>query len=100
MRLFRIAISVAMAFCLLPLAAVILSALIAGYAGCQLDEGGAHPCVIGGHDYGETLVTMFVSGWFALITVPILMVLVPVWIARELLHRRKAGKAAASAKIA
>jgi hypothetical protein len=101
MPAFRLAMSAAITLCLLPAASAILSTLIAGYAGCQLDEGGAHPCLIAGRDYGETLVTMFVSGWFAFLTVPMATVLVPIWLAREVLHRRrKRAENAVNAKIA
>jgi len=86
MGAFRILISVAIALCLLPVASVVFSALTAGSAGCQLDEGNVHACVLGGHDYGDTLYVMFVSGWFALVTLPILLVMVPVWIVCEILH--------------
>lgn len=54
----------------LPLLLVLTASTIASSHGCQLDEGGAHPCVVGGTDLGETLNTLFVMGWFSLLTLP------------------------------
>ena len=55
---------------LAPLISVVIASAIAEAHGCTLNEGGAHPCVINGVDYGETLVTMFVLGWLMLVTIP------------------------------
>ena len=53
----------------------ILLALVGGYIAylndCHLDEGGAHPCVILGHDYGVTLNALAVMPWFEFIFFPI-----------------------------
>jgi hypothetical protein len=54
-----------------PLISVLISAGIAGALGCELNEGGAHPCPFMGVDLGETLVLMFVLGWFAFVTLPL-----------------------------
>jgi len=40
--------------------------LFANLNGCDLDEGGVHPCVVGGKDYGSILYDM---GMFFLLTV-------------------------------
>jgi hypothetical protein len=86
MRIFRLLTVVLALICLLPLASVALSSLIAGSAGCQLNEAGVHPCVINGRDYGEVVYAMFVSGWFALVTVPALVVIVLIWAVGEISH--------------
>ena len=67
---------------LLALAPVLSAFLASGIAdahGCALDEGGVHPCIIGGSDYGETLSFMFVLGWFGLITIPLCALGLVVW---------------------
>jgi hypothetical protein len=55
----------------LPVALAFLAAGIASAAGCVLHEGFANACVIGGTDWGETLYTLFVMGWLALMTLPL-----------------------------
>ncbi len=55
---------------LLPVALAFLAGGIASAAGCVLHEGFANPCMIGGTDWGETLYTLFVMGWLALVTLP------------------------------
>jgi hypothetical protein len=66
----------------LTVVAVILLAaaaplLIAGHAshfaeqhGCQLDEGGPHPCVVDGHDHGPELYRQFLTAWNSIYTLP------------------------------
>ena len=56
---------------LLPVAGVLVSTGIAGLAGCTLNEGGVHPCVILGLDLGPMLATLFVGGWFFFLTAPV-----------------------------
>lgn len=56
---------------LMAIAPVLLTFVAAGIAqaaGCQLDEGSAHKCIIAGQDYGETLYTMGVSFWIFILT--------------------------------
>lgn len=53
-----------------PILCVIISSGIALATGSQLDESGSHPCIICGVDVGGILVTMFVCGWFSLVTIP------------------------------
>lgn len=54
-----------------PLLMMFAAAWIASLAGCHLDEGSAHMCVILGSDRGEMLYTMFVSGWMTILTLPL-----------------------------
>lgn len=64
---------------LLPLLGILLTALVAGIAGCEVNEGGPTPCVVFGSDIGDMLSGMLTLGWFGLLTIPFLMVLVAVW---------------------
>ncbi len=84
----------ALAICLLPVAGVIVSTTVAELAGCRLDEAGSYPCVVLGHDVGGLLSALFVSGWFALLTLPmaglIVMVLGVLWLVRRT-RRRQSG---------
>lgn len=53
-----------------PIICVLIASGIAGHYNCVLDESGAHPCMVGGRDIGGTLVTLFVTGWLMLLTLP------------------------------
>jgi hypothetical protein len=66
-------------FALAPVLSALLAGMIANASGCALDEGGVHPCLIGGIDYGETLSVMFVSGWFGFVTLPLGALGLVVW---------------------
>lgn len=86
------------ALCLLPLAAVLLSALIAAVMGCELNEGVQQTCSLLGLDIGGVLSTMFVMGWFALMTIPLLVGILALWaileggvVWRKRRHDRKAA---------
>lgn len=67
------------ALCLLPLAGALLSAIIAGVAGCELSESGPQACEVLGVDIGGFLATLFVSGWLAMVSIPALMELIVLW---------------------
>ncbi|HTS16954.1 MAG TPA: hypothetical protein VMP11_05220 [Verrucomicrobiae bacterium] len=54
----------------LPMIPVVIAGAIASHCGCQLDEGGAHPCIVLGRDIGGRLYEMGVVGWFGLLTFP------------------------------
>lgn len=56
---------------LLPVFSVLIAGITANAAGCALDEGSVHACVILGTDLGPLLYTMGVLGWLGLITLPI-----------------------------
>jgi len=57
-------------YALAPILSALIASGIASAAGARLDEGSAHPCVILGHDFGDTLYAMFVAFWLALVTLP------------------------------
>lgn len=65
--------------CLLPLVSVLVSAAIAGLFGCELNEGVTNVCNIAGFDVGGFLSGLFVTGWLALITLPLLMCILALW---------------------
>ena len=54
---------------------------IADAHGCRLDEGSAHVCRVAGSDWGGTLYAMGVMGWLSLVTIWLLLLAVPIWIA-------------------
>ena len=64
---------------LLPLLAILLTAVFAGVLGCDVNEGGPTPCVVMGLDIGDLLSGMLTTGWFGLVTIPLLMVRVGLW---------------------
>jgi hypothetical protein len=57
-------------FMVSPMVSVMVASSIAKSHGCQLDEGGPHPCIINGMDRGELLCEMFTAGWLFLLTLP------------------------------
>lgn len=83
---------IALAVCLLPLVGVVAATWFAQWHGCALHEGFSNPCVVNGVDYGETLSTLFVSGWFMLMTMPvafILVIILGVMGLRDMIRRRR-----------
>ncbi len=95
-RAFVILLTLVLMASLSPLFAVIWASSFAARHGCDLHEGFANPCIIDGKDWGETLYTAFVSGWFMLITLPVaalaavgLAVLAVAAVIRHIRERRK-----------
>jgi hypothetical protein len=60
--------------------------LIADGAGCTLNEGSIHACLVGGVDLGDTLYAMFVLGWLMLATIPLGAILLACWAAVLCIH--------------
>jgi len=54
-----------------PLIAMFVASSLADHYGCRLHEGFSNPCVIAGVDRGETLYSLFVTGWLGLISIPL-----------------------------
>jgi hypothetical protein len=48
--------------------------------GCPFDEGNPYPCPFLGVDLGDILYALFVSGWFALVTISCGAMLLRIWI--------------------
>jgi hypothetical protein len=75
-----VAFIVIVLFAASPLLLALLASGIAGALGCSLNEGGASPCLFMGTDIGETLVVMFVLGWFAFWTLPLGALALVAWL--------------------
>lgn len=58
-------------FALAPVGSVLLTAALAKACGCRVDEGSAHPCKCCGVDIGGLLYAGGVTGWLALVTLPL-----------------------------
>ncbi|TKC81463.1 hypothetical protein FAZ69_27980 [Trinickia terrae] len=85
------ALALILLFAVAPFIPVVIAGTVASANGCRLDEAGAYPCVIFGHDFGGLLAAMGVLGWAGLLTIPIGACLLCVWCAVLLFHlvRRK-----------
>jgi hypothetical protein len=62
-----------------PIGAGVLAGSVASAAGCTLDEGSVHPCLVLGHDVGDALYTGFVLTWLAFVTWPGMLVALGLW---------------------
>jgi hypothetical protein len=98
-RLIWIAYSGLLLFTIAPILSAFLASLIAAIFGATLNEGDAHPCLVGGYDLGPLLYSMLVYGWLMLMTVPagiilILALTISLVVARRLDSKRKAQLAA------
>lgn len=96
MRTIRRTMALLAALALLPLFAVLLTATVAGIVGCEVNEGGAVPCIVFGTDIGGILSGLMITGWFSLLTIPALMTLAGLWALLEAYswnrRRRKAKR--------
>jgi hypothetical protein len=76
-----------------PVVVAVVSGNIAAAHGCAVDEGSVHPCLIGGHDYGDLFYTLGVSGWLMLATIPLgflaVLILGVVLLIHLNIHRRR-----------
>ncbi|MGI8820468.1 MAG: hypothetical protein ACR2ID_06345 [Chthoniobacterales bacterium] len=95
-RLYALLLFLIAAVALAPFASILISDAIAGHYNCTLNEGGAHPCVIGGVDVGETLAVMFVLGWLMFLTVPLGAVAFLIWLVVLVIHRIRWKRRAAA----
>jgi hypothetical protein len=64
----------------LPLLGVLLAIGFADLAGCQVNEAGGQPCVVGGTDWGPWLTTLFTLGWLMLVTIPLMLASIVAWV--------------------
>ncbi len=76
---YLVVLAVIVVLAALPVLSVTVAGLVASANGCRLDEGGAHPCVIAGTDYGDTLYTLGVLGWLMLASLPLGVIALLVW---------------------
>jgi len=66
-------------FAFSPILVTILASFIANAAGCELNEGEAHACIIAGKDYGDLLYSMGVFGWMTIFTFPLGEITLAMW---------------------
>ena len=64
----------------LPLLGVLFASAFAEVAGCQVNEAGGQPCLMGGADWGPFLTTLFTLGWLMLVTAPLMLVSIVAWV--------------------
>ncbi|WP_417677447.1 hypothetical protein [Pseudodonghicola sp.] len=70
------------------LGALGLTLILAGPLGCRIDEGSSHPCVIAGHDLGETAYSLgMISAWGLFFLAPISFTAGLLWGLTTLLRR-------------
>ena len=85
-------------FAIGPFIGVAYAGSLAGKYGCQLDEGSAHPCLVNGVDRGDDLYALGMLGWLGLVTIPLGMAVLAVYLLLVLvfsLARRKRRKGTA-----
>lgn len=73
----------ALTLAMLPMALILLTAALAAVTGCEVNEAAPQPCQVFGLDIGGTLMGLLSSGWLGLITIPVVMFLVCVWLVLE-----------------
>ncbi len=88
MRAFRILTILAMLLCLAPAMSLLAAALVARWAGCELDlpPNAPLPCAILGGDYGDALFALASFGWSAVATLPAFVALLAVWVVVEIVR--------------
>jgi hypothetical protein len=79
-------------FAIHPILVSMLAGYVARSAGCHLDEGGVHPCVIAGRDYGALLYDMGTYLWAIMFSFfaaeAALVILLATYVVRRLLRKR------------
>lgn len=86
-RLHRWTLIFIVLFTIHPLLAMFAASAVAETAGCPLDEGGPHVCIVLGSDWGGGLYNSFVMGWLAMLTLPLGTVLLVAWLVLVLAWR-------------
>jgi hypothetical protein len=64
----------------LPIGFAFAASGIASSLGCRLNEAGNNPCLLAGHDIGDTLYTMFMMFWLAILTMPLMAISIIGWL--------------------
>jgi hypothetical protein len=85
MRAFRALMAVLLFLCLLPMMSMVVAEFIAQIYGCKLDLASVHPCIVGGRDIGQDLLTLGMMGYFLFATMPGVVAVIVVWVIVELL---------------
>lgn len=86
MKLFRWMMGFCLLVCMLPLAGVLVTSVVANSLGCRVDEGSVHPCYLAGVSIGGALYTLGVMGWLMIAALPIAAFLVLGWIVIEIVQ--------------
>ncbi len=80
------------ALTLLPIAAVMLTAMLAAITGCDVNESAPQTCQVLGVEIGGLLATLMATGWMALFLIPLVIVIALLWAVFEAgayLYRRR-----------
>ena len=85
MRAFRALMAVLLFLCLLPMMSMAVAEFIAQLYGCKLDLVSVHPCIVGGRDIGQDLLTLGMMGYFLFVTMPGVVAVIAIWIIVELI---------------
>lgn len=85
MRAFRALMAVLLFLCLLPLMSMAAAEFIAQLYGCKLDLASVHPCIVGGRDIGQDLLTLGMMGYFLFATMPGVVAVIAIWVIVELI---------------
>ena len=85
MRAFRALMAVLLFLCMLPMMSMAVAEFIAQLYGCKLDLASVHPCIVGGRDIGQDLLTLGMMGYFLFVTMPGVVAVIAVWIIVELI---------------
>lgn len=64
----------------LPIVLAFAASGIASSLGCRLNEADSHPCLLAGHDIGNTLYGMFMMLWLAILAAPLMAVTMIGWL--------------------
>lgn len=64
-----------------PILAVLLGMTLADGLGCAVDGIRPRPCLVGGHDMGGLLHTLFMAGYLGLLTLPFALGTAVFWVA-------------------
>ncbi|KKB68291.1 hypothetical protein BBMA_3764 [Burkholderia pseudomallei MSHR1079] len=99
-RAYGFALAAILVIALFPVLSVAAAGIVADAAGCELNEAAAHPCLIGGVDFGEMLYAMGVLGWLMLGSLPVGGVLLMGWAIALLVHLGNGARCAAPARDA
>ena len=85
MRAFRDLMAVLLFLCLLPMMSMAAAEFIAQLYGCKFDLASVHPCMVGGRDIGQDLLTLGMMGYFLFVTMPGVVAVIAIWIIVELI---------------
>jgi hypothetical protein len=86
---FAIALVVIVLLTMAPVLSVLLSFGVAAAAGCSVNEASTTPCEMFGADIGALLATLFTSGWFILLTLPLGLCAFAAWLVAFLVWRNR-----------